>query len=426
MKLKIKFVCFFIFVGAFLAVLYDFKLSSFRLKITWKKSSKNSTEERQRTANGVDNGFVYDNEKLFLEPAVHTDFPSADGQQPKIPHIIHQTYKDTNVPNQAEPFIRSFINHNPNWTYYFWTDDSARKLLTARYPFFLQVWDRYKHHMHRADAMRYFILHQFGGVYADLDMECLRPLDHVTRKFSCIFPPEPFPNSVFGLSWPYIINNAIILCKPGHPFLEYMMHDLGKTATRKEILAVAGPAFVTEEYGKYMKAMEKIMNHSKTLTKKLSATEPYFYQALKLPTEIDDRLVYVPNTHYFMNTFSPVHKIHEKIAACAYWDEGMNITQCQQHNSNSSTCDRWIKPPVPSKDACKTKKFIYCNKPNELQKKACHELARNDMQLKDQLRYTFTKHNYFGSYNNQKKYKETISIFDIAPHANVYTSLTTV
>ncbi|WAQ95476.1 IMT1-like protein [Mya arenaria] len=103
--------------------------------------------------------------------------------------------------------------------------------------------------MHRSDAMRYFILHQFGGVYADLDMECLRPLDHVTRKFSCIFPPEPFFNSVFGLSWPYIINNAIMMCKPGHPFLEYLMHDLEKTATRKEILYVAGPAFVTEEYG---------------------------------------------------------------------------------------------------------------------------------------------------------------------------------
>ncbi|WAQ95501.1 IMT1-like protein [Mya arenaria] len=164
--------------------------------------------------------------------------------------------------------------------------------------------------MHRSDAMRYFILHQFGGVYADLDMECLRPLDHVTRKFSCIFPPEPFFNSVFGLSWPYIINNAIMMCKPGHPFLEYLMHDLEKTATRKEILYVAGPAFVTEEY---------------------------------------------------------VHKIHEKIAACAYWDEGMNITQC--HQINSSTCDRWIKPPVPPKDACKTKKFIYCVKPNELQKR---------------------------------------------------------
>ncbi|WAQ95499.1 hypothetical protein MAR_028189 [Mya arenaria] len=62
-------------------------------------------DKEQRTATRGDKGFVYDDDKLFLEPAVHTDFPSADGQQPKIPHIIHQTLLHTTM--QISPFAQA-------------------------------------------------------------------------------------------------------------------------------------------------------------------------------------------------------------------------------------------------------------------------------------------------------------------------------
>lgn len=45
----------------------------------------------------------------------------------------------------------------------------AYKLLKHRYPWFLEDWDGYEFPIQRADAIRYFILAHYGGIYIDLD-----------------------------------------------------------------------------------------------------------------------------------------------------------------------------------------------------------------------------------------------------------------
>lgn len=39
----------------------------------------------------------------------------------------------------------------------------------VRYPWFLETFDGYPYPIQRADAIRYFVLHHFGGIYIDLD-----------------------------------------------------------------------------------------------------------------------------------------------------------------------------------------------------------------------------------------------------------------
>ncbi|KAH3811882.1 hypothetical protein DPMN_140299 [Dreissena polymorpha] len=160
--------------------------------------------------------------KYFLEPLVTEDFPTVIGQAPKIPHIIHQTFKNEFIPNKYIPFIKSFVKYNANWTYMFWTDASARKFISDRYPDFLQVWDNYAEPINRADALRYFVLYEYGGVYADLDFECLRPLDRVTMKYAAVFPLEPFEHAVFRRRIPFCVNNAIMMAQPKHSFLRHI------------------------------------------------------------------------------------------------------------------------------------------------------------------------------------------------------------
>ena len=38
-----------------------------------------------------------------------------------------------------------------------------------RYPWFLEDWDQYEFPIQRADAIRYFVLSHYGGIYIDLD-----------------------------------------------------------------------------------------------------------------------------------------------------------------------------------------------------------------------------------------------------------------
>ena len=41
----------------------------------------------------------------------------------------------------------------------------------------LRRFRNYKSGIQRADAFRYFVLFAYGGIYVDLDMEALKPLD---------------------------------------------------------------------------------------------------------------------------------------------------------------------------------------------------------------------------------------------------------
>jgi inositol phosphorylceramide mannosyltransferase catalytic subunit len=54
-----------------------------------------------------------------------------------------------------------------------WTDKSAREFIASEYPWFLETFDGYQFPIQRADAIRYFVLAYYGGIYIDLDDVCL-------------------------------------------------------------------------------------------------------------------------------------------------------------------------------------------------------------------------------------------------------------
>jgi len=50
-----------------------------------------------------------------------------------------------------------------------WTDVKSREFIATEYPWFLTTFDNYSQPIQRADAIRYFVLAHFGGIYIDLD-----------------------------------------------------------------------------------------------------------------------------------------------------------------------------------------------------------------------------------------------------------------
>ncbi|KAJ3896091.1 hypothetical protein GG344DRAFT_72572 [Lentinula edodes] len=59
----------------------------------------------------------------------------------------------------------------------------------------------YKYAIQRADAIRYFVLHHYGGVYLDLDVGCLRPLDPLL-VYPVILPKtHEIRSATFNLSY---------------------------------------------------------------------------------------------------------------------------------------------------------------------------------------------------------------------------------
>ncbi|KAF8827977.1 hypothetical protein HHX47_DHR4001039 [Lentinula edodes] len=59
-------------------------------------------------------------------------------------------------------------------------DDSSREFIAEHYPWFLDTFNDYKYAIQRADAIRYFVLHHYGGVYLDSRQEVLTVLVNPT------------------------------------------------------------------------------------------------------------------------------------------------------------------------------------------------------------------------------------------------------
>ena len=67
-----------------------------------------------------------------------------------------------------------------DYEYKLWTDAGSREFIATEYPWFLDSFDNYDYPIQRADAIRYFVLAHFGGIYIDLDDVSLL----------CHFPPS--------------------------------------------------------------------------------------------------------------------------------------------------------------------------------------------------------------------------------------------
>ena len=100
-----------------------------------------------------------------------------------IPARIFQTWKDkATIPANFRAWSETFRNLNPGFQYELWDDGDNRRFIATEFPWFAEIYAGYPAEIYRVDAVRYFYLYLFGGIYADLDTACLKPLDDLTRK----------------------------------------------------------------------------------------------------------------------------------------------------------------------------------------------------------------------------------------------------
>jgi len=150
------------------------------------------------------------------------------------------------------------------------------------------------------------VLYEFGGIYSDLDIESLRPLDRATLKYSCIIPTEPFEHAIFLYNRQYVINNAFMMCRPGHPFFKQVLENLinVKDLTEKaanDVMVTTGPLFLTKQFDEYIGH-----NGSERYKTDNSSNSPYFYKGDYPETHED--AVYVPNTRYFTDEIDVIQE----------------------------------------------------------------------------------------------------------------------
>ncbi|MFT4115540.1 glycosyltransferase family 32 protein [Bradyrhizobium sp.] len=156
-----------------------------------------------------------------------------------IERNILQTWKSkVSLPENFDYWRGTVKRLNPQFSHYFWDDADNREFVKNHYPWFLATYDGYPAEIYRVDAVRYFWLYHFGGVYIDLDSECLRPLDDLCRAHDGVVLGRMGNDPEFVHSIP----NAVMMSARRQQFWLYVMHLLMvPTSTRTNPEDLTGP-----------------------------------------------------------------------------------------------------------------------------------------------------------------------------------------
>ena len=95
----------------------------------------------------------------------------------KIPKLIMQTWKTSQVPEHWKESPSSIHEIMPDWEYVLMTDIDNEEFCKKYFPDFLNMFKSFPHNIQRADAIRYLWLYVNGGLYMDLDIVVVKPLD---------------------------------------------------------------------------------------------------------------------------------------------------------------------------------------------------------------------------------------------------------
>jgi mannosyltransferase OCH1-like enzyme len=159
----------------------------------------------------------------------------------QIPKVFHQIWVGPDpLPAEFEAYAQTWRDHHPGWEYRLWGEDSLpamrnRDLYDAAEDLVPEhsVWQ------FRADVLRYEILWSYGGVYVDVDFECLAPLDARIEGL------EAFAAWEVQDRW---VNNAILGAEPAHPFVDRLITGLPASVAHHRGLrpnVSTGPQYLT-------------------------------------------------------------------------------------------------------------------------------------------------------------------------------------
>lgn len=172
-------------------------------------------------------------------------------QQDKlIPRRIIQTNEKIEIPEKMALASKTLIDTNPGWEYIYFTDYEARKFIETNYhenskiQGVLEAYDKLIPGAYKADLFRYVYLYVMGGVYVDMGMVALAPLDNLILDTDTFISPEDN-----GINRIY---NAFIAVCPGHPIIkkaiEMSVENIKQSNYTTNPLGITGPLLLANAF----------------------------------------------------------------------------------------------------------------------------------------------------------------------------------
>jgi inositol phosphorylceramide mannosyltransferase catalytic subunit len=163
-----------------------------------------------------------------------------------LPKKIHQIWLGGNLPLKYKKYTESWKRFNPDWEYKLWIDKDVNDVEIPNRTLFESI----NNLGQKSDFLRYHILNQFGGIYADTDFECLRSFNSLS-----------YVDFIGGVGFPSRIELYIGLigCVPHHPIMEQIVNGMDKIRDGgwPAIFETTGTYFFTRTFFKVVTEYQK-------------------------------------------------------------------------------------------------------------------------------------------------------------------------
>jgi len=120
--------------------------------------------------------------------------------------IIHQIWIGPyEMPEREKRFVSKVKEKNKSYKHILWTNDNLPEFpdnLKELYATFEKAED----YVHQADILRIFLIAEYGGIYMDVDFDCVGSIDNTdisnSNGFFCYHGGDDYtmPNGVFGVA----------------------------------------------------------------------------------------------------------------------------------------------------------------------------------------------------------------------------------
>jgi mannosyltransferase OCH1-like enzyme len=104
----------------------------------------------------------------------------------QIPKIIHQIwFQGDIIPEHYPNYRHTWKELNPSYKFILWNNKMIDVLLN-KYPQYRNKYESLPLMIQKIDYAKYIILYHYGGIYIDVDCECLKPIDDLLKDKECI------------------------------------------------------------------------------------------------------------------------------------------------------------------------------------------------------------------------------------------------
>lgn len=172
----------------------------------------------------------------------------------KIPKIIHQVWINSDeLPEMFKTTAESWRECHPGWEYRLWCKSDAENFVKDNYPEFLTIYNSYEHDAERRNVIRYLLLYKTGGVYVNLDYECLEPVDLLLGNSSCCIGLHSPSVSIYH-NKPFLLNHDFMASVDGHDYLKTVIDEMtedNNKLTDEHPIFHLGSFLLTKIYDRY-------------------------------------------------------------------------------------------------------------------------------------------------------------------------------